>query len=206
MGVTEAPRRCGCSRLNRDVKRHDAPATWDSKVRGLTLGLAFGDAFDSERSNVPSSCSLEGRAAIQLAAWTTEGLVRIGERSKQPSRTPTCTAAVQALPKWVAPARLAASSSQSTGSATWCRRVRRPMARRAIRGSSPTKHEDLREPREAASMIELVEAHIARRGYRPMGERPDISGLLEGARGEIAETAARYLALMKQAFNTPVQE
>lgn len=64
------------------------------------------------------------------------------------------------------------------------------------------------QPREAAARIELVEAHMARHGYRPMGERPDISELLEHAREEIAETAAKYLALINQAlkYDSPVQE
>lgn len=64
------------------------------------------------------------------------------------------------------------------------------------------------DPREAAARIELVEAHMARHGYRPMGERADINALLEHAREEIAETAAKYLALINQALNydSTVQE
>lgn len=64
------------------------------------------------------------------------------------------------------------------------------------------------DPRQAAARIELVEAHMAHHGYRPIGERPDISELLEHAREEIAETAAKYLALINQALghDSPVQE
>lgn len=64
------------------------------------------------------------------------------------------------------------------------------------------------DPHEAAARIELVEAHMARHGYRPLEQRPDISALLEHAREEIAETAAKYLALINQAldYDSPVQE
>lgn len=66
--------------MNRDVQRHDTPATRDSKVRGLMLGLALGDAIGSKRSDVPPIGLLEAGAATQLAAWTTEGLLRCATR------------------------------------------------------------------------------------------------------------------------------
>ena len=61
------------------VKRHSGPATWESKVRGLMLGLALGDAIGSHRA-VPRSGSLAAGAASQLAAWTAEGLLRYATR------------------------------------------------------------------------------------------------------------------------------
>lgn len=66
--------------MNRQVKQHDAPATWESKVRGLMLGLALGDAIGSKGSDIPAAGTLEAGAATQLAAWTTEGLLRAATR------------------------------------------------------------------------------------------------------------------------------
>lgn len=66
--------------MNQNVPRHDAPATPDSKVRGLMLGLALGDAIGSKRSDVAPTGPLEAGAATQLAAWTTEGLLRCATR------------------------------------------------------------------------------------------------------------------------------
>lgn len=62
------------------MKRHDGPATWESKVRGLMLGLALGDAIGSKGSDIPASGTLQAGAATQLAAWTTEGLLRSATR------------------------------------------------------------------------------------------------------------------------------
>ena len=47
-----------------------------SRIRGLVLGLALGDAVGSKASDVPSSGVLEAGAATQLAAWTIEGTLR----------------------------------------------------------------------------------------------------------------------------------
>lgn len=66
--------------MNRGVKRHEGPATWESKVRGLMLGLAVGDAVGSKRSDVPQTDMLEAGCATQLAAWTVEGLLRTATR------------------------------------------------------------------------------------------------------------------------------
>ena len=66
--------------MNRLVRRHDGPATWDSSVRGLMLGLALGDAIGSRASDLPDSGALEAGVATQLAAWTTEGLLRTATR------------------------------------------------------------------------------------------------------------------------------
>lgn len=57
------------------------------------------------------------------------------------------------------------------------------------------------DPREAAARIERVETHMARHGYRAMGERSDIRALLEHAREDIAATAARYLQLINEALD-----
>lgn len=61
-------------------KRHDGPPTWESRVRGLMLGLALGDAIGSKGSDIPRSGVLDAGAATQLAAWTTEGLLRAATR------------------------------------------------------------------------------------------------------------------------------
>ena len=62
------------------MKRHDGPATWESKVRGLLLGLALGDAIGSKASEIPREGQLDAGVATQLAAWTTEGLLRTATR------------------------------------------------------------------------------------------------------------------------------
>jgi ADP-ribosylglycohydrolase len=49
-------------------------------VRGLMLGLALGDAVGSKGSDIPTTGPLEAGAATQLAAWTTEGLLRSATR------------------------------------------------------------------------------------------------------------------------------
>lgn len=61
------------------VKLHRAPATWESKARGLMLGLALGDSLGSNVV-VPLSDSLHAGAASHLAAWTAEGLLRRATR------------------------------------------------------------------------------------------------------------------------------
>ena len=66
--------------MNGLVKRHDCPVTWASKVRGLMLGLALGDAIGSKRSDIPATGPLEAGAATQLAAWTAEGILRTATR------------------------------------------------------------------------------------------------------------------------------
>lgn len=66
--------------MTQPVKRHEGPPTWDSRVRGLMLGLALGDAIGSKGSDVPRSGILEAGTATQLAAWTTEGLLRAATR------------------------------------------------------------------------------------------------------------------------------
>ncbi|TIC83849.1 hypothetical protein E8D34_14895 [Nocardioides sp. GY 10113] len=65
---------------NRHGLRNTAPTTWESKLRGLMIGLALGDAIGSRRSDVPATGVLEGGAATQLAAWTAEGLLRSATR------------------------------------------------------------------------------------------------------------------------------
>ncbi|MBM9458762.1 ADP-ribosylglycohydrolase family protein [Nocardioides sp. zg-536] len=65
---------------NRNKASNRAPATWESSVRGLMLGLALGDAIGSRRSDIPGSGMLEAGAATQLAAWTAEGLMRTATR------------------------------------------------------------------------------------------------------------------------------
>ena len=44
------------------------------------LGLARGDAIGSKRSDIPAIGTLQAGAATQLAAWTTEGLLRAATR------------------------------------------------------------------------------------------------------------------------------
>lgn len=62
------------------MSRHDGLVTWESKVRGLMLGLALGDAIGAKRSDIPATGPLEAGAATQLAAWTTEGMLRAATR------------------------------------------------------------------------------------------------------------------------------
>lgn len=49
---------------------------FESRVRGLLLGLALGDAVGSHSGHVPVSGPLEAGVASQLAAWTVEGTLR----------------------------------------------------------------------------------------------------------------------------------
>lgn len=58
------------------IKRHPAPPVWESKVRGLMLGLALGDAIGATSRLIPSTGVLVAGAATQLAAWTADGLLR----------------------------------------------------------------------------------------------------------------------------------
>jgi ADP-ribosylglycohydrolase len=51
-------------------------ASLDSRIRGLALGLALGDAVGSRASDVPLGGVLQAGAATQLAAWTIEGTLR----------------------------------------------------------------------------------------------------------------------------------
>lgn len=62
------------------MKRHPGPPTFESRVRGLMLGLALGDAVGSRASDIPTTGTLHAGAATQLAAWTTEGLLRTATR------------------------------------------------------------------------------------------------------------------------------
>jgi ADP-ribosylglycohydrolase len=62
------------------MKRHDRPPTWESRVRGLMLGLALGDAIGAKGSDVPPMGLLQAGVATQLAAWTVEGLLRTATR------------------------------------------------------------------------------------------------------------------------------
>lgn len=68
------------TRTNRTKGNNRAPTTWESRVRGLMLGLALGDAIGSRRSEIPATGTLEAGAATQLAAWTAEGLLRMATR------------------------------------------------------------------------------------------------------------------------------
>lgn len=58
-----------------------------------------------------------------------------------------------------------------------------------------------REPSNVNSRITAVESHMARQEYRPLGDRPDISDLLEEAREEIAAVAGKYVHLVNQAID-----
>lgn len=63
------------------MKRHRGAATWESKVRGLMIGLALGDALGAARAgDIPADGPLRAGAASQLAAWTAEGLLRRSTR------------------------------------------------------------------------------------------------------------------------------
>lgn len=60
------------------------------------------------------------------------------------------------------------------------------------------KHD--RVPGEAETRIAAIEAHMARQGYRPLGDRQDVRELVEQAREEIAALAAKHLELINQAI------
>ena len=51
-------------------------ASLDSRIRGLVLGLALGDAVGSRASDIPPSGVLEAGVATQLAGWTIEATLR----------------------------------------------------------------------------------------------------------------------------------
>lgn len=53
----------------------------ESRVRGLMLGLALGDAVGSRASEVPEAGVLKAGVATQLAAWTVEASLRTISRS-----------------------------------------------------------------------------------------------------------------------------
>lgn len=75
-GCPETPRAEGDHRLNDEVKI----PTFESRVRGLMLGLALGDAIGSKSSDVPRTGILKAGIATQLAGWTAEGLLRTATR------------------------------------------------------------------------------------------------------------------------------
>lgn len=54
----------------------DENASLDSRIRGLVLGLALGDAVGSKASDIPPTGALEAGVATQLAAWTIEATLR----------------------------------------------------------------------------------------------------------------------------------
>lgn len=60
--------------------RNMSLASWNSKVRGLVLGLALGDAIGSQSCDLRPSGPLEAGTATQLAAWTIEGMLRTATR------------------------------------------------------------------------------------------------------------------------------
>lgn len=55
-------------------------------------------------------------------------------------------------------------------------------------------------PHEAASCIAAIEAHMARHGYHPLGDRPIVRELIHQARQEIAEVGANYVNLINRAL------
>lgn len=63
---------------------YDGPTTLQSKVRGLMLGLALGDAVGAKAGDISGSGVLASGAATQLAAWTIEGLLRSYTRTRDP--------------------------------------------------------------------------------------------------------------------------
>lgn len=69
---------------------------FESRVRGLVLGLALGDAVGSQSSDVPDEGPLLASVATQLAAWTIEGSLRGMTRGRdglegRESQLPTCS-------------------------------------------------------------------------------------------------------------------
>jgi hypothetical protein len=56
------------------------------------------------------------------------------------------------------------------------------------------------EPREGEARIAAIKAHMAGHSYRPLEDRQDIRDLIEQARQEIADIAARYTNLINHAI------
>ncbi|AXH95979.1 ADP-ribosylglycohydrolase family protein [Ornithinimicrobium avium] len=54
--------------------------SWSKRVRGLLLGLTLGDAVGTSPSGLPASSPLRAGVSSQLAAFTTEGLIRASVR------------------------------------------------------------------------------------------------------------------------------
>lgn len=63
-----------------ETRREGTPVTWESKVRGLLLGLALGDANATDLTATPPQTILRAGAATQMAAWTTDGMLRCTTR------------------------------------------------------------------------------------------------------------------------------
>lgn len=62
------------------MKPHQGvPAAWESKVRGLLLGIALGDGLGSTSSG-DAKAILRAGTASQLAAWTANGMLRANTR------------------------------------------------------------------------------------------------------------------------------
>jgi ADP-ribosylglycohydrolase len=62
------------------TKLHRTPVAWESKVRGLMIGLALGDAVVTGGEAITPAGTLLAGAATQMAAWTAEGLLRRATR------------------------------------------------------------------------------------------------------------------------------
>ena len=78
----------------------EVSATWSSRVRGLFLGLALGDAVGSMRGDIPSAGPLAAGAATQLAAWTAEGTLRMHTRYADPLREADTDLVLFAYQRW----------------------------------------------------------------------------------------------------------
>lgn len=57
------------------------------------------------------------------------------------------------------------------------------------------------DPVQLAQRIGLIEDHMARHGYRPLGEREDVREVLERARQELGDLAASYVKLINEVID-----
>ena len=85
----------------------EAPTTpdhylWTQRVRGLLVGLALGDAIGGARGALPTHDVIRAGVATQLAAFTTEGLIRADVRAHHKGISSVAGVVWHAYSRWAA--------------------------------------------------------------------------------------------------------
>jgi hypothetical protein len=75
---------------------------WEKRVRGMLLGLALGDAVGTARGKPPTEGELRVGVSTQLAAFTTEGLIRAMVRGHHKGMTDPAGVVWHAYNRWAA--------------------------------------------------------------------------------------------------------
>ncbi len=76
--------------------------TWGQRVRGLLIGLAIGDAIGAARGKLPETGPVQAGVATQLAAFTTEGIIRATVRANHKGISSLSGVVWHAYSRWAA--------------------------------------------------------------------------------------------------------